>query len=169
MKNTTVPENIMSYILPLEPAVYGAVHRAVYLYLRDGILPEEGSLCPSAEVIFNLLRRNLDKIVARRRRAAERRALKAEKTVENQAETTTLSLAPPKEADKNDVERMRDTIRIIRKNIPGDKAEQDKVILLSLAQDFRGRYKSVTYDEQLNVTLTPDPKLWFTRQAPFQP
>lgn len=166
MKNITIPESIMAYILPLEPAVYGAVHRAVYLYLRDEILPEEDSLAPSAEVIFSLLRRDLDKIVARRRRAAERKARKATDDTESAdtpQHTTTLSLAPAREADESDVEKMRETIRIIRKNIPDDKEEQDKVILLTLAQDFRGRYKSVTYDENLNVTLTPDPRLWYTK------
>ena len=163
MKNITVPESIMAHILPLEPAVYGEVHRAVYLYLRDEILPEEGSLVPSAEVIFGLLRRELDKIVARRRRAALRKADRQAESPETQSKTTTLSLAAPKEADSSDIEKMRDTIRIIRKNIPGDKAEQDKVILLSLAKDFRGRYKSVTYDEDLNVSMIPDPRLWYTR------
>lgn len=162
MKNIMIPEKIMQIILPLEPENYAAVHRAIYFYIRDGILPAEGSMSPSAEVIFRLLRTHLDKIVSRRRKAAGRRKNPSHGSAPD-ARSTTLTLAAPKEADKSDVEKMRDTIRIIRKNVPHDKAEQDRIILLTLEQDFRGRYKAVTYDDELNVTLTPDPKLWFTR------
>lgn len=160
-KSFAIPQQVIDCINFFDYADRGMAFSAIFDYANKGIEPS-ASISAAARGAFEFARRIIDPILARRRKATERRA--ARKEAARQA-----AEAGRKESEKESKKAMADDKRaaieehthIMRKVVDlayrtcSTNARREDKIRSELERRFPGQYRDIIYDSRANVILVP--------------